>query len=77
MTWLPELFRFLKVIRLLQFRHIKQMKISKFRKWDIARLKIDFRFWNLKLYLQLVLKRKRLIETLHQKYGLYTLPDGG
>ena len=52
------------------------MEISNFRKWDIAWLKVDFRFWNLKLYLQLVLKRKRLFEALHQKYGLHSLPDG-
>ena len=53
------------------------MEISTFRKWDIARLKIHFRFSIPKLDVQFILKQKRLFENLHQKYGLHTLPDGG
>ena len=52
------------------------MKISKFRKSDAAKLKAGCRFLSTKSDLQLVLKRNRLIEIIHQKYGLHSLPNG-
>ena len=52
------------------------MKISKFRNLDMTQLKADNKFWSIILYRQLILKRNKLFETLHQKYGLHTLPNG-
>ncbi len=42
----------------------------------MALLKVDNRFWNTRLHGLLILKQNKLFETLHQKYGLHTLPDG-
>jgi len=42
----------------------------------MSQLKVDNRFFDIKLYRLLILKQNRLVETVHQKYGLYTLPDG-
>jgi hypothetical protein len=53
------------------------MKISKFKKKYLPQLKADDRFGDKNLYPQRILKRNRLFESLHQKYGLHTLPDGG
>ena len=53
------------------------MKISKFRNSDMTKFRAVEISGDIILYRQLILKRNKLFETLHQKYGLYTLPDGG
>ncbi len=52
------------------------MKISNLKKY-LFHVKPDNSFRVKNLYLPLILKQNRLFETLYQKYGLYTLPDGG
>ena len=53
------------------------MEISTFRKSDVVCLKIDDNFFDIKSYQQPLLRRRRQFENLYQKYGLYSLPDGG
>ena len=42
----------------------------------MSQLKVDNRFFDTKIYRILTLKQNKLVEIVHQKYGLYSLPDG-
>lgn len=42
----------------------------------MAQLNVDYRFLDTKLYRLLIRKQNKLVEIVHQKYGLYTLSDG-